>query len=159
MADANPGQARSRRRRLKSEAKRQLRDLRIELGVLGHRVGTRADLRDVDLECLDVVVRYGPLGPSALAGRVGVHAATMTGILTRLEDAGWIVRERVTTDRRAVMVRSAPDRQRDLLELYEGMNTALDAILRAYSEDELRIIVDFLQRATNAGRQSADDLA
>lgn len=152
-------QERRRRRGLASKAKQTLRDLRIELGVLGHQVCLRAELRDIDLAALDVIVRHGPLGPSALARRIGVHAATMTGVLTRLEDAGWIVRERAADDRRAVVLRSAPERQRELLRLWGGMNTDLDAILEDYSEDQLRTIIDFLQRATDAGRENAERLA
>ncbi len=68
------------RRRLVTATKRGLRDLRIELSVLNHRVGNRLELRDIDFDCLDVIVRHGPLAPSVLARRVGVHLATMTGI-------------------------------------------------------------------------------
>ncbi|MGH8938871.1 MAG: MarR family transcriptional regulator, partial [Actinomycetes bacterium] len=157
--DADTQEERRRRRRLVSAAKQALRDLRIELGVLGHRVGTRVELKDLDLDCLDVIARHGPLGPSTLARRVGVHAATMTGILSRLEDAGWIVRERVQTDRRAVVVRSVPDRQREVVRLYDGMNTALDGVLADYTDERLHTFVDFLRRATEAGRGSAADLA
>jgi DNA-binding MarR family transcriptional regulator len=68
MAD-QPG--RERRRRV-AAVTNALRDLRIELAVLNHRVG--------------------------------VHLATMTGILNRLEEAGWVTRERSASDRRAVVV-------------------------------------------------------
>jgi DNA-binding MarR family transcriptional regulator len=146
------------RRRLVSATKRGLRDLRIELSVLNHRVGNRVDLRDIDFDCLDVIVRHGPLSPSVLARRVGVHLATMTGILDRLESGGWIIRERLTGDRRGVQVRSLPDRQRELLGHFAGMNAAMDELCDRYTDDQLEIIVDFLQRTTAAGRVSSGDL-
>jgi hypothetical protein len=42
--------------------------------------------------------------PSALARRIGVHLATMPGVLDRLEAGGWITRERAAEDRRGVVV-------------------------------------------------------
>jgi len=93
------------RRRLVTATKRGLRDLRIELSVLNHRVGNRVELRDIDFDCFDVIARHGPLAPSALARRVGVHLATMTGILDRLESGRWITRERLSDDRRGILTR------------------------------------------------------
>jgi DNA-binding MarR family transcriptional regulator len=146
------------RRRLVTATKRALRDLRIELSVLNHRVGNRVELKDIDFDCFDVIVRHGPVAPSVLARRVGVHLATMTGILDRLEAGGWITRERLADDRRGIRVRSLPDRQRELLEHFAGMNTAMDKLCDNYTDDQLEVIVDFLQRTTEAGRVSSGDL-
>lgn len=148
----------ARRRRVEAEAKSNLRNLRIELAMLNHRVGGRADLKDADLDCLDVLVRHGSMSPTELSRRTGIHAATMTGILGRLERDGWIVRERGTADRRAVVVAPVPARVREIFDHYEGMNAALDGILAGYSDDELQVIVDFLRRATAAGQQATDEL-
>lgn len=145
-----------RRRRGIADAKMRLRELRLELGALNHLVGTRIELKDRDLDTLDVISRHGPLTPTALARRTGVHVATLTGIMDRLEAAGWIVRERVQSDRRAMVVRAVPDRQREILRLYGGMNASLDEILSGYSAHELKVIVDFLRRATEAGRAARD---
>jgi MarR family len=41
--------------------------------------------------CLDLITRHGPLSPSAPARRAGLHPATMTGILDRLERGGWVI--------------------------------------------------------------------
>jgi DNA-binding MarR family transcriptional regulator len=135
-----------------------LRDVRIELAVLNHRVGKRVELKDLDFDCLDVIARHGPISPTALAGRVGVHAATMTGILGRLEAGGWIERERAEGDRRAVVVASTPHRQRDLYEAFGGMNTRMHSICDRYTDEELDTIADFLRRTVAAGRTSADEI-
>jgi DNA-binding MarR family transcriptional regulator len=147
---------RARRRRI-AAAKQSLRELRIELAVLNHRVGSTIEIKEIDFDCLDVITRHGPISPTALARRVGVHLATMTGILARLESGGWIVRDRVETDRRAVLVRGVADKQRDIIRLYEGMNSALDEILDGYSDDQIDFIVDFLRRCTHAGQQATDN--
>ena len=38
------------------------------------------------------------------------------------------------------------------------MNTAMDEVCDHYTDDQLKIIVDFLQRTTEAGRVSSTDL-
>ena len=85
-----------RRRRLATEIKESLRDLSIELSLLNRQVVTRIDLKDGDLPCMELIARQGPLSPTALARRAGLHPATVTGILDRLERGGWVVRERDT---------------------------------------------------------------
>jgi DNA-binding MarR family transcriptional regulator len=135
-----------------------LRDLRIELAVLNHRVGKRVELKDLDLDCLDVVARHGPISPSALAGRVGVHLATMTGILNRLEEGSWVTRDRAEDDRRAVVLSSTPERQRKLYEVFGAMNSRMGQICERYTDEELDTIVDFLNRTVAAGRVSSDEI-
>jgi len=150
---------RRQRRRLSTAIKQSLRELRLQLSLLNVRVGAHLDLKDVDIDCLDLIASHGPLSPSALARRAGLHPATMTGVLDRLEQGGWVARERDPTDRRAVVVRARHERAAELMRLYAGMNTSMDQICAGYSDAELEVIADFLGRTTNAGRSATDALA
>ncbi len=150
--------ARQRRRSI-TAIKESLRALSSQLSLLNHHVGARVDLRDGDLDCLDLINRDGPLSPSALARRAGLHPATLTGILDRLERGGWVARERDPSDRRAVLVRAVRDRNADIFRLYAGMNGAMDELCAGYSDDQLELLADFLRRTTNAGRDATDELA
>jgi DNA-binding MarR family transcriptional regulator len=142
--------------------KESLRDLGAQLSLLNHRVGTRVELKDADLECLDLITRYGPLSPSALARRAGLHPATMTGILDRLERGGWIDRGRDPADRRGVVVRAARGRGAEILRLYlvdSGMNSAIDQICAGYDDKDLQLLAGFLRRTAEAAQTAADRLA
>jgi DNA-binding MarR family transcriptional regulator len=147
------------RRRLTAETRDSLRELGIQLALLNHHVVARLELKDVDLDCFNLIERHGPLNPSALARRAGLHPATMTGILDRLERGGWVARDRDPADRRSVLVRALPDRNADLMRLYSGMSGAMNKLLAGYNDTELNLIVDFLRRTANAGRNAADELA
>jgi DNA-binding MarR family transcriptional regulator len=153
--------AQRQRRRLTAAIKESLRELAVQLSLLNHQVGTQLELRDVDLDCLDLINRHGPFGPSALARRAGLHPATMTGILDRLQRAGWITRDRdpQSSDRRAVAVRPLRERNPEIYRLYAGMNNSLDEICDGYSDAELELIAGFLRRTTGAGRAATDELA
>jgi DNA-binding MarR family transcriptional regulator len=151
--------AQRRRRRSTTAIKESLRELSNQLSLLNHHVGAHLDLKDVDLDCLELINRHGPLSPSALARRAGLHPATMTGILDRLERGGWVARRRDPSDRRAVVVQAVRDRNAELFSLYSGMNTSMDQICAAYDDTELELLADFLRRTTNAGRDATDELA
>src|SRR6476646_1030979 len=147
------------RRRLTTAIKESLRELSIQLSLLNHHVSGRLELNDVDLNCLDLIASHGPLSPSALARRAGLHPATITGILDRLERGGWIARERDPADRRAVVVRARRDRCGELFRLYSGMNTSMDELCGRYTDAELDLLADLLRGTTDAGRNATDELA
>ena len=151
--------AKRRRRRLNTSIKESLRELSIQLSLLNHQVGARAGLNDVDLDCLDLVARHGPLSPSALAERAALHPATVTGILDRLERGGWVARERDPSDRRAVVVRARRERNPELMRLYSGMNSSMNEICAGYGNAQLELLADFLRRTVDAGQSATEKLA
>jgi DNA-binding MarR family transcriptional regulator len=146
------------RQQLTNEIRRLLRNLRIQLALLNHQVGTQVDLRDGDLDCLDLIMLDGPLSPTALARRAGLHPATITGILDRLERGGWVARERDPSDRRAVLIQALNDRNADLMRLYSPMSNAMNKICAGYNDTELELIADFLRHTANAGATATDNL-
>jgi DNA-binding MarR family transcriptional regulator len=147
-----------RRRRLTTAVKDSMRALSNQLSLLNHQVSAQVALKDVDLDCLDLVARHGPMTASELAKRAGLHPATLTGILDRLERGGWIARERHPSDRRAVAIRPLRDRGAELFRLYAGMNASLDEICAGYTEAELELLADFLGRTITAGRTATEEL-
>jgi DNA-binding MarR family transcriptional regulator len=149
-----------RRRRLTAEIKDSLRALSNQLSLLNHQVGAQLDLKDVDIDCLELITRHGPMSPSALSRRTGLHPATITGILDRLQRGGWLTRERDpdATDRRAVTVRALRDRNKEMFQLYSGMNGTMDKICSGYAETELELLAEFLRSTTEAGRDATTEL-
>jgi DNA-binding MarR family transcriptional regulator len=156
------GGATPSRGQLNRAIKESLRDLGRQLSQLNHSVGARLDLKASDLECLDLISRNGPISPSALAKSSGLHPATMTGVLDRLERGGWIQRSRDPADRRGVVLQIARGRGAEVLRLYlvdSGMTTAVDEICAQYDDRDLELLVGFLRRTADAGRAAAERLA
>jgi DNA-binding MarR family transcriptional regulator len=160
ISPEDPG-AVTHRGRLTRAIKESLRDLGAQLSLLNHSVGMRLDLKPADLECLDLITRHGPLSPSVLARLAGLHPATMTGILDRLERGGWIDRGRDPADRRGVLIQAARSRGAEVLRLYlvdSGMNTAMDQICADYADEDLQLLAGFLHRTAAAARAGAEKL-
>ena len=141
------------------EVRALLRELSSQLGLLNRQVGGQVDLREIDVGCLDFLARQGAMSPSGLARASGIHPATVTGILDRLEQGGWIARERDPADRRIVLVHPLGKRAPELMRLYAGMNGAVDTICAKYSTKELATIADFLARVSAAGRIANAELS
>ena len=140
------------------QIKESLRDLRTQLSTFNRQIAAHLDLKDIDMDCLDITNRHGPLSPTAVARRVGLHVATLTGILYRLERAGWVVRERDPADRHAVTLRALRDRNRELYRLLSGMNSSMDEICAGYDAAELEFLAAFLRRTTEASRDATREL-
>jgi DNA-binding MarR family transcriptional regulator len=157
MSHVTSGDRRARRQ-LTTQIKDALRDLHNQLSTLNRQIGVQLAIKDTDLDCLDLINRQGPLSPGSLARLAGLHPATMTGILDRLEHAGWIARERNPEDRRAVTVRALPDRGREMYQLFAGMNSAMDSICGDYDEEQLALLLGFLRRTTDAGLTATSTL-
>jgi DNA-binding MarR family transcriptional regulator len=141
-----------RRRRLIVTLRTALREANTYLTFLNQQIGGLIELKGNDIECLDQIGRHGPLSPGDLGRRTGLHPATLTGILDRLERGGWIVRERSPTDRRSVQLRALPNRGAELYGLYGPMNSVMDGIFAEYKTEELEVIADFLRRTADAAR-------
>ena len=144
------------RRRLTSTVKDALREVNLQLSLLSHQIGAGLGLKDADFDCLELITRHGPLSPSAIARRTGLHAATVTGILDRLERDGWVARERDPEDRRGIVVRALRDRGKEVFERFAGMNAAMDRLCAGYSERDLEVIGEFLRRTADTGRTETD---
>ncbi|MGO8964810.1 MAG: MarR family winged helix-turn-helix transcriptional regulator [Mycobacterium sp.] len=135
----------------------ELRQLRIELSIATRRVAAATGLNDSDLDVLDVLARYGAQSPTSLARRMGIHPATMTGVLTRLETAGWVVRRPDVSDRRSVQVEpSGFDR---LTALYREANERLDEIAAQLTPEAGEVILDYLGRVCAAVHEASTRLA
>jgi DNA-binding MarR family transcriptional regulator len=160
-ASSRAAETTRQRRRATWAVKQSLRELRNQLSLLHHQVSTRIGLKDVDLDCLELITLFGPMTPTVLARRAGLHPATLTGVLDRLQRGGWISRDRDpdAADRRAVTLRAVRERNGELFRLYSGMSSRLDDICADYSEAELELLAEFLRRATRAGGGATDQLA
>jgi DNA-binding MarR family transcriptional regulator len=157
--DPAPHDGERTRRRLTGELKRRFRDVNNQIALLSHHISAQVDLKDVDLDCLDFLAQHGPATLSALARQAGVHPATMTGVIDRLEKGGWIQRQRDESDRRAVVVSVRPDAIGEVFRHYDGMNTQMDAVCDDYSPAELEVIAGFLARTADAGRRAVSEFS
>lgn len=93
---------------------RALRRITRAIALHSRQLAAYSNITAPQLVCLRAVVENGPLTTTAISREIHVSPSTVVGILDRLEDKGWVLRERSREDRRIVMV-SATDAGRNLV--------------------------------------------
>ncbi len=113
-------------------------------------VAQRLGINSTDLECLDHVVMRGPITAGALAEATGLTTGAITGVVDRLERAGFAAREPDPEDRRKVLVRAEPIVFERIAPLFEPMQRAAMNALAPYDDEELTLLLDFFNRVREA---------
>jgi DNA-binding MarR family transcriptional regulator len=115
--------------------------------LFNHQVAQRVGLGASDAQFMHLLQLNGPLTPGRLAELSGLTTGTVTGVLDRLEDAGFVRRERDATDRRKVIVTLDEEHLwREMAPLYAGQAESLAAVAGRYDAEQLDVILDFLER-------------
>jgi DNA-binding MarR family transcriptional regulator len=106
--------------------------------------------------CAELLVRNGPMTAGQLAKATGLTSGAITGIVDRLESAGWARREHDPHDRRRVIIHPGPqDNPKTAAELYASHTKVMDLLLSDYTDEQLVFILQFLRRLTSINYEVA----
>ena len=128
-------------------------------GVLySQAVAERLGINATDLECLDHIVTKGPLAAGALAEATGLTTGAITGVVDRLERAGFAKREHDAEDRRKVLVRALPAVMKRIMPLFSPMERHALAALQTLGDDELASFLETMERMNDVSREALKEL-
>lgn len=129
--------------------------------VLFHeQVAEHVGLSATDHKCLDLAVQAErPLTAGQIAELSGLSTGAVTGVIDRLERAGFVRRVRDPHDRRKVLVEVTRGSLARYGDAYDGLWAALDSTLTDYTEDELTAIERFVLTMVRTLRSEAEKLA
>jgi DNA-binding MarR family transcriptional regulator len=112
--------------------------------LMGQAAADRIGLNATDLNCLNILSFSGEMTAGDLARETGLSTASITGVADRLEQAGYVRRERDPKDRRRVVIRLVLESAlRDVAPVFLPLVQAWQGVVDRYTDDELRLIVDF----------------
>ncbi|MGY8663732.1 MarR family transcriptional regulator [Bradyrhizobium sp. UFLA05-109] len=113
-------------------------------GVLyGQAVANVAGISGSDLECMDFLQLEGRATAGRLAEVTGLTTGAITGVVDRLEKAGYVRRERDEDDRRKVFITIVPEHLAEIGKLYVPMQQAMHKVWSRYSDEELKLLLRF----------------
>jgi DNA-binding MarR family transcriptional regulator len=115
--------------------------------MLSQAAADRMGMASSDIECFDLLSLHGPMTAGRLADLTGLTTGAITGVIDRLERAGYAHRERDPNDRRRVIVQPHLERHADAVPVFGPVAAAMDALFARYSDDELAVLLDFATRA------------
>jgi len=147
------------RARMESEFLLAMRRTGSTLQLLGQLAAERIGVNATDLNCLNLVALAGPMTAGELARQTGLTTASITGVLDRLEEGGFVRRERDPKDRRRVNVTLNPGPAlAEIGPTFGPLVMAWRGAAASYSDDELRLLVEFQGRFLDIVREQLDRL-
>ena len=115
--------------------------------LMGQAAADRIGINATDLNSLNILSFGGQMTAGELARATGLTTASITGVADRLEEAGFVSRERDPEDRRRVVIRVVLDRAlSDVAPVFLPMVRDWQQMADRYTDDELRLIVNFYGR-------------
>jgi DNA-binding MarR family transcriptional regulator len=115
-------------------------------------IADKVGLAPSDLECLGYLDDGGPMTAGRLSELTGLTSGAVTRMVDRLEAAKYVRRRSDPDDRRKVIIELVPGRAREFERFYGPMARAATERLSRYSDAELSLIADLLERMTELGR-------
>jgi DNA-binding MarR family transcriptional regulator len=153
-----------------SAAQRQKRDLIDELisefRVSGNQdtafdnlAAERLGLNRTDLHCLNIIENSGGLTAGELADEAGLTTGAVTGVIDRLERAGYARRVSDPADRRRVKLEVTPKFYARADKIWGPMAADWESRLsRRFTAEELELVTEFLRSTNELSRRHLDRL-
>ncbi len=132
---------------------REVRRMTAQSVLISQAVSERFGLTSSDLECLDLALLSGGATAGEFAKATGLTTGAITGVIDRLERAGYVRREKDPADRRKVVVRARPAMTRQIAPLYDSLQREMSALWSRYNDEELALILDFLTKSCDLAVQ------
>jgi DNA-binding MarR family transcriptional regulator len=128
--------------------------------ILFHQaIADRLGMNVTDHKCAGILARSGPITAGELARRTGLTTGAITGVIDRLEHAGFARRARDSGDRRRVIIEPDPKRiERKIVPLFDSMSQSAARLFDRYSAEELNLILDFSVRMRAMGEEETRKL-
>lgn len=151
---------------LSEERKELLERLSYELGrelsaqtVMFHSaVAEKLGLSVTEHKALDLLGRGGPMTAGQFAEVTGLTTGAITGMVDRLERAGFVKRSADPSDRRKVVIEPIEDKYEEVGWMFASLGQAMRRLLEPYSEEELTIIYSFVSQVPALMREQTQKL-
>lgn len=113
-------------------------------------IATKLGLNSTDHKCLDVIFQNQPITAGQLSELTGLTTGAITGVLDRLEKAGFVFRVKDSNDKRRVIIKVNQEKaEKEILPLFSSFDHELNNLFLRYDDNELQTIIDFV---TNSSR-------
>jgi DNA-binding MarR family transcriptional regulator len=97
-----------------------------------------------DHKCLDLIYRFGAMSAGRLGELTGLTTGAVTGMIDRLEEAGYVRRINDPKDRRRTIIEPTGNRklERKIEMIFMPLHKRMHKLLSSYSDSELAFLLD-----------------
>ena len=124
-----------------------------------HLAAEQLGVNETDLHCVNIIENSGGLSAGELASLSGLTAGAVTGVIDRLERAGFVRRVSDASDRRRVMAEVTAAFYGRANRIWGPRAADWHGVLAArFTVQELKRITDFLTAANDLSRRHVERL-
>ena len=136
------------------------RDMSTETIMFHQNVADVLGLHITDHKCLDLIRQYGAMPAGRLAELTGLTTGAITGIIDRLEKAGYVRRANDPKDRRRTIVEPTQNKkwERKIEAIFIPFHERMHKLLSSYSDSELAFLLDVLTKSIELTREESKKL-
>ena len=127
--------------------------------IFGQTVANYAGISSSDHECIDFLNLEGRVTAGRLAEVTGLTTGAITGVVDRLEKAGFVRRERDENDRRKVFIVPVVERMMEMGRPYELVKRAMQKQSEAYTDAELKLLIRYATESYQSMLQATMQLS
>lgn len=126
----------------------ELRNFSTETIVFHQNVAEKLGLNSTDHKCLDIILRKYPMTAGKLAEMTGFTTGTVTGVIDRLEKAGYVYRDKDSNDRRRVIIHVNLEKaEKEILPLFASFSQSMRELFEKYDDQEIKFLIEFIVRS------------
>lgn len=125
----------------------------------GAAMAKRFGLHPTDLEVLDIIFLRETVTAGELAKATGLTSGSITALVDRLVERGYVIRRRDACDRRRMLISVVRTATAPIEAAYEPQRIAMHALWSSFDDRTLQIVTDFLTRSTELLARCTQGLA
>ena len=133
------------------------REMSTETIMFHQSVADVLGLHITDHKCLDLIRQYGAMPAGRIAELTGLTTGAVTGIIDRLEKAGYVRRANDPKDRRRTIVEPIRNKkwERKIEAIFIPFHERMHKLLSSYSDGELDFLLDVLTKSIEQTREES----
>jgi DNA-binding MarR family transcriptional regulator len=150
-------QARRQKSELIEELVSEFREAGNQDSAFDNLAAERLGVNRTDLHCLNTIENAGGLTAGELAAATGLTTGAVTGVVDRLERAGYARRVPDPKDRRRVKLEVTPKFYARARRIWGPMRAAWESTLsKRFTAEELEHAIEFLRATNEVGRRQME---
>ncbi len=136
------------------------REMSTETIMFHQAVSDVLGLHITDHKSLDLIHRFGAMPAGRLAELTGLTTGSVTGIIDRLEKAGYVRRTNDPKDRRRTIVEPTRNRrlERKIEAIFMRLHDKMHKLMSSYSDSELAFLFDATTKFIEQTREESKEL-
>lgn len=116
--------------------------------MLHQAVADMLKLNITDYKCMDLIARLGSMTAGKLAEESGLTTGAITGVVDRLEKAGYAKRTDNPNDRRSVIIELTWNKKnmKAYEEIFLPLERKIEKQASSYTSEELSLFIEFIHK-------------